>query len=246
RESDPESEAPARASNETPDSDTVSSPLSFLPPKPDPTSLADIGAELRTITAMMVTNTDLQTLSTNLHEAIRAEVSVLKIEVMAQEARICTLGGTLQNIEIDTRADTTAISRQGDMLLTIVRQVNDFDNRTRRVNIRVRGVPEAQDGEDAEEVLSSLFRHILRNEASNNFQFDQAHRATRLRMQDGPPRDLLFYLLQLKDRIMLKACSRSHWAFRGADVKRSIPYHLRSKEGFKADHNGPVGVECLL
>ncbi|CAH2329719.1 Hypothetical predicted protein, partial [Pelobates cultripes] len=101
-----------------------------------------------------------------------------------------------------------------------LRHTEDLDNRGRRSNIRVRGIPESAGDEDVEALLRALFRGILGAETPATIEFDRAHRANRLRTMEGTPRDVICCMHQykLKEKIMAKARSRPTWRFQDADV----------------------------
>ncbi|CAH2312212.1 Hypothetical predicted protein [Pelobates cultripes] len=199
----------------TPAGPTPGTPTSKMaPPSPasscaslDHTTLADIGADLKRIAASMVTKDDLQHLSTTLHEAIKLEVAGLKTDDAAHETRIHTAEQKLQAAETHAAATDTALKRQGALILAMRRQLEDQDNRGRRNNIRVRGVPESPEGENVEEILTSLFRLILKEDAPARIKYDRAHRALRPRPSEGTSRDIICCLhsFPLKELIMAKA-----------------------------------------
>ncbi|CAH2274329.1 Hypothetical predicted protein, partial [Pelobates cultripes] len=110
--------------------------------EPDQPTLADIGAEIRRLAANMVTKADLQSLTATLTTSLTSAVSALRTDMEAQDGRIQML--ETQALESQRRATAadTALTRQGNMLLAQCRQIEDLDNRSRRSNIRVRGVPE--------------------------------------------------------------------------------------------------------
>ncbi|CAH2300905.1 Hypothetical predicted protein [Pelobates cultripes] len=154
-------------------------------------SLADIRADIRALTEAMVTKSDLQALSANLHEVIRSEVATLQRDLTAQDGRIQTLEGTQQTAATRIEATNAAIARQGAMLLQIRRQTEDLDNRGRRSNIRIHNIPEAPGEEDVGAMLTDLFREILGPDAPQHFDFDRAHRALRPRTTENPLRDII-------------------------------------------------------
>ncbi|CAH2311610.1 Hypothetical predicted protein [Pelobates cultripes] len=186
----------------------------------DTTTLADIGAELKRMAMRMVTKVDLTHLTNNLHKVIKSEVTSLKAEIKAQEHRIQQVEKRAQTTEDHSAATDTALKRQGTLILAMRRQLEDQDNRSRRNNIRIRGIPESPEGENIEEMLTSLFRIILREDTPALIKYDRAHRALRPRPTEGTPRDVICCLhsFAIKDLIMRKARSRAHWNYRGAEI----------------------------
>ncbi|CAH2274947.1 Hypothetical predicted protein [Pelobates cultripes] len=168
----------------------------------------------------MVTKSDLQVLSDDLHAAIRFEVVALRSEITAQDGRLQNLEETVREATERAGTNTTATTRQGHMLLALRRQTEDLDNRSRRSNIHVHGLPEPSTEEDVEATLKALFREILGADMTDSITFDCAHRANGPRPADNTPRDVICCLhnYKHKEKIMLKARSRPLWRFRGADV----------------------------
>ncbi|CAH2305453.1 Hypothetical predicted protein [Pelobates cultripes] len=114
-----------------------------------------------------------------------------------------------------------AITCQGTMLLSMRRHLEDLDNRGRRCNIRIRGVPEAEGStENVVEILTELFQSILQQTSPQHIEFERAHRTTRPRTLEDGPRDLICCLhsFPIKDTIMRKARERPTWPYRGTQV----------------------------
>ncbi|CAH2296662.1 Hypothetical predicted protein, partial [Pelobates cultripes] len=147
----------------------------------EPSALDRIGEELRIIANSMATKNYLLSNTTAIQDALWGEIAGIRTEVGAQAGRIQSLEPALETKTASISTTDTAISRQGELLLTMRRAIEDMDNRDRRCNIRIRGFPESDGGENVEELLSGLFRNILQQEAPPRFKFDRAHRALRPR-----------------------------------------------------------------
>ncbi|CAH2327817.1 Hypothetical predicted protein, partial [Pelobates cultripes] len=132
---------------------------------------------------------------------------------------------SLDRIGEEIRSIAASMATKTDLLtLTTTIQdalhLEDLDNRGRRCNIRVRGVPETAGGENATEVLSGLFKMLLQEEAPECFEFERAHRAARPRSIEDGPRDLICCLhsFPVKELIMRKARERPEWTYRNSQV----------------------------
>ncbi|XP_077341435.1 uncharacterized protein LOC143986902 [Lithobates pipiens] len=93
-------------------------------------------------------------------------------------------------------------------LITINRHLEDLDNRGRRCNIRVRGVPETVAPDQIPSALRSIFNNLLENPADTPIDFVCAHRALRARPAEAaPPRDIICCLqsFPLKEEILNQA-----------------------------------------
>ncbi|CAH2299448.1 Hypothetical predicted protein [Pelobates cultripes] len=183
-------------------------------------ALDRIGEELRTIAASMATKGDMLTHNTAIQDALHAKIAGIRTDVGAQADCIQTLEAAMETQAARNVTMEAALAKQGELLLTMRRSVEDLDNRGRRCNIQVKGVPETDGEENAEELLSGLFRAILQQEAPPCFKFDRAHRAMRPRTLEEGPRDLICCLhsYQLKEAIMRKARGRPTWPYMGTQV----------------------------
>ncbi|CAH2293537.1 Hypothetical predicted protein [Pelobates cultripes] len=166
-------------------------------------TLADIGAELRRKTTLMVTKDNLHQAPNNQHAALKLEVAGLKADFVVHETRIASVEQLTDAMEKQAKVSDTAIQRQGDLLLAMRRQLED--NRGRHNNIRIRGIPEAEGTwENVTETLTQLFCIILREDAPDHFRFERAHRALRPLSVDSVPQDIICCLhsFPLKEQIM--------------------------------------------
>ncbi|CAH2282095.1 Hypothetical predicted protein, partial [Pelobates cultripes] len=97
----------------------------------------------------------------SVHDTIKSEMALIRTEVNVQGAQIQTLELTTQGLTTRVTTTNQALARQGTMLLEMRGQMEDLDNRSRRCNLRVRGIPEPNCPKDVECLLTSLFRAII-------------------------------------------------------------------------------------
>ncbi|CAH2285318.1 Hypothetical predicted protein [Pelobates cultripes] len=200
-------QAAAKMAPSSPDASSTDSPAKG-PAREE--SLTQIAADLATISANMMSRADNTELLAEIRAVIREEVMEVRRDLTALERRVEELEAERAQIIQHRQATDTATTRQGNVLLELRRNLEDLDNRGRRNNIRVRGLPESA-GEALPELLLGLFTHILGDRAPADFGIERAHRALRPVTAEGPPRDVICYLLSysLKDEIMKEARSRA-------------------------------------
>lgn len=102
------------------------------------------------------------------------------------------------------------------------RHLEDLDNRGRRNNIRVRGIPESVLTDQIPSVLQRVFNSLLEKPEDTEIEFVRAHRALRARGPDTlPPRDIICCLqsFALKEEIMFKARRNDQIIFNGECIK---------------------------
>ncbi|CAH2246054.1 Hypothetical predicted protein [Pelobates cultripes] len=185
---------------------------------PDDT-LAQIKQELAMISTHMLTKADSGGLLQELRTAIREELTALRTDLSAVEVRVEALETEAQACRTQHRAAELATTRQGNMLLSLRRQVEDLENRSRRQNIRIRGLPEP-DATPLPDTLRALFRQILGQEGPKEIQFDRVHRAQGPQRPDGRPRDVLccLHTYSTKEKLMAAARGMTSIQFHGSEV----------------------------
>ncbi|CAH2325024.1 Hypothetical predicted protein [Pelobates cultripes] len=121
---------------------------------------------------------------------------------------------TLDEEGITTALQLTKIQSlqqtHNEAILFLQRKIEDLDNRGRRNNLRIRGLPEAPDGESENVTLTltSLFNKLLNRPHDTSINFDRAHRAVRPKaLPNEKPRDVICRLhhYPLKETILQKA-----------------------------------------
>ncbi|CAH2315089.1 Hypothetical predicted protein [Pelobates cultripes] len=100
-----------------------------------------MSADLAVISANMMTRSDKTELVAELRAAIREEIMVVRRDLAALEQVVDDLEEYRQQTTHRLQSADLAASRQGNILLDLRRQVEDLDNRGRRNNIRVHGMP---------------------------------------------------------------------------------------------------------
>ncbi|CAH2276359.1 Hypothetical predicted protein [Pelobates cultripes] len=94
-------------------------------------TLHGIRAELARIGRNMLTRADTSSLGREIREAIREDL-VARVDAVEAEARLSSQ---------QHRTTEMAATRQGNMLISLRRQVEDLENRSRRQKIQVKGAP---------------------------------------------------------------------------------------------------------
>ncbi|CAH2284702.1 Hypothetical predicted protein [Pelobates cultripes] len=88
---------------------------------------------------------------------VREEIQGVRRDL---ENRVKEVEAESQHAALRQQEAEVATTRQGSMNLELRRQVEDIDNRGRRINVRIRGLPE----ESLQEVLTGLFTQLLGEE----------------------------------------------------------------------------------
>lgn len=113
----------------------------------------------------------------------------------------------------DLRKDYESLA---DSFAFMQAQVEDLDNRNRRHNIRLRGVPETVT--DLMQTVSKIFHNLLPDKPMSAFKCDRIHRALRPKpTPDKPPRDIIMCMKDFltKEEIMHASRTTPNIAFEG-------------------------------
>ena len=99
-------------------------------------------------------------------------------------------------------------------------QVEDLDNRNRRQNIRIRGIPESIT--DLMPAVSKIFQSLLPEKSLSAYACDRIHRALRPKPPpDGPPRDVIMCMKDflVKEDIMRASRNTPNISFEGKRIQ---------------------------
>lgn len=191
--------------------------LRSAPPDPSSTQLTlQVDEDLRSLLRSLPSRSDLEVMMQRMEETHRRELREVKTEVQmlatrltAGESSIATLGDRVSALE--TAQVDTAVALQLAL-----------EDRSRRNNIRLRGLPEATGREDLEATTTAIITTLLGAETPGNLELDRVHRALGPRPTDpGRPRDVICRLHHYthKDAITRKAWELGLIDFDGAPIK---------------------------
>uniref|UniRef100_A0A8C5MG70 Transposase n=1 Tax=Leptobrachium leishanense TaxID=445787 RepID=A0A8C5MG70_9ANUR len=162
--------------------------------------------------AELPTRTDFKDMLDQMQAAMGREIAEVRAELSAVDTRVARLEeAAASHASCTTTPDLPTNQRLSDMQ----RRLDDLENRSRRHNIRVRGVHEGVT--EVKDFLLGAFTHILGCPNLPYSAIDRAHRALRPRAvtDSAPPRDIICHIpdFALKEAILLKARIRRKWRF---------------------------------
>lgn len=114
-----------------------------------------------------------------------------------------------------TNQNTTSIQTLQEQLETANAKIDDLENRNRRYNFWVRGLPESY--KDIPETIKSFIKDLQPETPQHRLELDRAHRALRPPRADGLPRDIVVkpHFFSIKEEVMRKSRSMSEIVFQG-------------------------------
>ncbi|XP_072266229.1 ceruloplasmin-like [Pyxicephalus adspersus] len=135
--------------------------------------------------------TDLQTLPSDIKNTLTAALSDSKEDIRSI-ARLSNVEQAWANRESDVQEIRTITSHHSTQFIAIGRHIEDLDNRGRRKNIRIRGLPEAIEPDQLSMTLQSIFNYPLDQPPETSIELERVHRALCARRREGePPRDFI-------------------------------------------------------
>ncbi|XP_071987838.1 uncharacterized protein [Engystomops pustulosus] len=166
------------------------------------------------------TKEDFKSLITEVKEAFKSEISEVRRDIQCMTQKI----DELETAQADSRRQIShtqhTLHSQSVALQDMARHLEDLDNRGRRNNIRVRGIPEVEGKEDISTTLQALFSTLL-GEPETQVKLDRANRALRPKTLGGNPRDVICCVhdFGLKERIMSAARKNKNFNFNGDAIQ---------------------------
>ncbi|OCT91750.1 hypothetical protein XELAEV_18014815mg [Xenopus laevis] len=116
---------------------------------------------LMQLMSQMPNKTDLQNWGTDLKHAIHAETAVLQQEIAVVRVTLEDLEGRITHNDTATDLNTKILLKHDQAILDLRRHTDNLKNRSRRCNIRIRGVPESVPIEELHDMALKLFLEVL-------------------------------------------------------------------------------------
>lgn len=201
-------QAASRKSASMPSDLTPNAGISEYPP---PLSKADLDNSLTTIFEKLVDK---------IESEVHKSTTALSQEIASIGTRTDILETKHDELSLahnDLRKDYETLA---DSFAFMQAQVEDLDNRNRRHNIRLRGVPESVT--DLMPMVSKIFHNLLPDRPSSAFTCDRIHRALRPKpTPDKPPRDIIMCMKDflVKEDIMRAARNSPNISLEGKKLQ---------------------------
>ncbi|KAM9313358.1 RNA-binding protein FXR2 [Gastrophryne carolinensis] len=163
-----------------------------------------IQAELK----MLPTRDDLESFIHRVESTFKKDISDLQQSVGGLDARVDSLersrATTAQRLETLERD----LAQQKAVAQMTVLHLDDLENRSRRNNIRIRGLPEATGPDQLRPTITGIFNELLCRPPDTEIVIDRVHRALGPRSPDpARPRDVVcrLHYYTVKEDILAKA-----------------------------------------
>lgn len=168
-----------------------------------------------------LTYADMSVFAADIKASFSAAITDLKTNLLVLTEKMATAETAGKHRDRAINRLDRVVSSHAHHFIEMNRHLEDLDNRGRRCNIRVRGIPESVDTDQISHALQRVFNSLLERPEDTDIEFVRAHRALRARGPDTlPPRDIICCLqsFSLKEEIMHKARRNEQIIFNGAHI----------------------------
>lgn len=168
------------------------------------------------------TKADFQALITEVRDACKSEICALRTDIQQMSQRMSDMDDERSVIKQNVHEVQTKYSVHANVIRDLQRQIEDLDNRGRRNNIRIKGLPKPDGVEDLDAIVTEIFNDLLDNPPSTKIDLDRAHRALRARGSSTSPRDVIcrVHFYKVKESILQRARNRSEILWHDSPIQR--------------------------
>lgn len=151
--------------------------------------------------AISACNTTLASLHVHIGD-LKADMSYVRKDMQAINERVKATEERISTVEDQLSPMSKDLKRATQQIAFLLNKVDDLENRSRRNNVRVVGVPEKSEGKDPVSFFESWLADIIgKEQLSSLFAIERAHRVPLRPPPPGaPPRPILLKLLNFRDR----------------------------------------------
>lgn len=121
----------------------------------------------------------------------------------------------MEEIENTSQEYMSEIDSLKEENFTLQNKFEDYENRARRSNLRIRGIPESV--LDLQSSITALCQELLPGIPLEHLEMDRVHRALLPKKTEGPPRDIIakFHYYKTKEQLLISAREKSNLVFQG-------------------------------
>lgn len=181
-----------------------------------------VDTELRALLQALPTKNDIAALIATVEAAHRKEMKAVRADVSALAVRIESGESSLSVLERRMSAMEENQNMQAEALQEQQLRLEEMEDRSRRNNLRLRGLPEATGPEDLADTAIAIFRSLPGIELPDRIVIDRIHRALGPKPTDPlRPRDVICRVHHYvhKEQILRKAWEAEDPELDGATIK---------------------------
>lgn len=161
---------------------------------------------------------DLCTVETDIKDSLFAAIMDLRHKIQAIAERVQAVEKKAAHQQTGITKIHHTVDTHTLQLRDLQRHVEDLDNRGRRHNLRVRGLPESVSTDQIIPTVTALFNQILDKPRQTPINMERIHRSLRPRGREtDPPSDIICCLTdsKIKEEILRKARNKTQLEHEG-------------------------------
>lgn len=188
-------------------------------PQPHEPTLFD--QDIRSLLQALPTRTDIEALILKLEETHRRDIQEVRGEVSTLAERVSTGEVSVSSLTDRVTALEQARDQHREVAIALQLHLEDVEDRSRRNNLRLRGIPETTPPENLGETVKEIFRSVL-EEPNLEIELDRVHRTLGPRPEDPHrPRDVVCRLHRYtqKENILRRAWEHGEVDVQGIRTK---------------------------
>ncbi len=133
-------------------------------------------------------------------QATNNSVKELRVELEALASATKQTRDRVDSVQAAAHEDRRAVTDLRNQLVRLTEKMTDIEDRSRRNNVRLVGLPEGAEGSDVAGFLRVNLSKCIPSLKGRNIEIDQAHRVYDGRKNSDRPRTLIFRVLRWHDR----------------------------------------------
>lgn len=165
---------------------------------------------------------DLRAIANDIKDTLSAAIAELRVDIHTLNDRVLEVEKVTAKHDTVLRKATRKIDTHTMQLRETQRRIEDLDNRGRRHNLRIRGLPEAIDAEQLTPAVTDLFNGLIDRPPQTKIEMERIHRALRPKGREtDPPRDVICCIVyyKLKEDILRQARNKHPLQYNGAHLQ---------------------------
>ncbi|KAG8580053.1 hypothetical protein GDO81_007107 [Engystomops pustulosus] len=178
--------------------------------------------DIKSLLSSLPTKEDISLFASQILAECRQEFASLRSDVTSLTSRVDDLEQAQSSTAMSLESIQDMIQQHHAQLHALQQHMDDIENRSRRNNLRIKGLPESVQPATLFSTITEILNGILGRPPNTPIEIDRAHRALRpLDLNAQIPRDVVcrIHFYSLKEQILLKLRNQKQVTFQGTSIK---------------------------
>lgn len=188
----------------------------------DPKDMEKEKWDMRKYIQSLPTREDMDQYVHRLENSYKTEIQELKESIKTTQEKTSRLDTKILKVEQESKKLKENVHKQGIQINQLIGNLDEQENRSRRSNIRIRGLKEEVGGKELISTLQKIFQDLTQEIEMKDLLIDRAHRtAVNRRVDPTRPRDIIckMHYAHIKDKIMQAARQNNGIQYEGAPLQ---------------------------